>query len=89
MLETVKIILLSGMVLCLVWMLSRLIKGGISKKIMLWTWLPGIASLIFLSFIGKTYFDSLPINLYTVGVSTVLGVPGVILMFILKIFWGL
>lgn len=89
MLKIVKTIVLVAMGICVFWLLVKLLKEKSAKKILCWSCFSGIVSLFILCFVGEKYVSTLPINLYTVGTSAILGVPGVILLMLTKIIWQL
>ncbi len=89
MLAAAKVILVGCMVISVIWLLVRL-AGGLKPGKTLWTgMLMGLFALLFVSLIGVITSDTLQINPFTLGVSAVLGVPGVVLMLIVKIIWKL
>ncbi len=89
MLQIVKTVLLIVMGFCVLWLLIKLLKGRSPKKVLLWSCLSGVATLFLLEMVGEKVVPTLPINPYTVGVSSVLGIPGVILLTLTKILWQL
>ncbi len=89
MLKIVKAMLLIAMGICVFWLVVKLLKGKSVKKVFCWSCVSGIVSLFVLSVVGEKYVPTLPINLYTVGTSSILGIPGVILLTLTKIIWQL
>ncbi len=89
MLQIVKTILLIAMGMCCFWLFVKLLKGKSPKKVLLWSCLSGVSALFVLGVVGEKVVPTLPINPYTVGVSSVLGIPGVILLTLTKILWQL
>ena len=89
MLQIVKTILLVAMGICVLWLTGKLLKGKSTKKVILWSCVSGIVSLLILSIVGEKIVPTLPINPYTLGSAAVLGIPGVILLTLTKIIWQL
>lgn len=89
MLQIVKTILLVVMAISILWLIIKLLKGKSAKKVLAWSWGSGIVSLLLLSIVGKKFVPILPLNPYTLAVSAVLGIPGVILLTLTKIIWQL
>ncbi len=89
MLEAVKMLLLVGIGIGCLLLLVKFIKGKSPKKVFLWSCLSGVAALFVLGVVGENLLSPLPLNPYTLGTATVLGIPGVILLTLIKIIWQL
>ena len=89
MLQVVKMVLLGVMALSCLGLLVRFLKGKSLKKVFVWSCLSGVVSLFILGMFGENVLPALPINPYTLGVSSFLGIPGVILLTLTKIIWQL
>jgi len=87
MLEIFKYLLIIGMLCCNLWIMIYLIKNKKPIKTFLLSGMLGVISLFLVYLIGKFIGNTLEINLYTLGCSCFLGIPGVILMILVKIFW--
>ena len=78
------IILMSG---CVLWLTICLFKGKHPIKTLFLSGLCGVISLFMVNFIGCAIGDILEINFCTLSISSILGIPGVILMILVKMFW--
>lgn len=89
MLIAAKIILLASMGGSLIWLFTKLLKGGRGGKTFWGSLLMGLAALFVVCIMGQILSETLYVNPYTLGTSAVLGIPGVILMVVIKILWQL
>lgn len=87
MLEFFKYFLIVSMFICCLWLIINLFRQKKPIKTFALSAVLGIASLIIVNVLGKVIGDTLEINLYTLGCSTILGIPGVILLVIIKVIW--
>ena len=78
------IILMSG---CVLWLFIHLLKNKQPIKTLFLSGLCGVISLFIVIIIGFAIGDILEINLCTLSISSILGIPGVILMILVKMFW--
>lgn len=84
-----KIALLTGIVILLLWMLIRTICAKHTKTIIVSSVLSGLLALATVCMIGQLQSPTLHINPYTLCVSSVLGIPGVVLMLAIQLLWTL
>jgi len=77
-LSPVKIIFISVFVLSFIIILTVSVKSKHFFKSVFLTAFSGVGSLFALQLIGSTLELSLPVNCFTLAVSTVSGIPGVI-----------
>ena len=87
MLEIFKYLLISLMLGCVLWLMIYVIKNKQPFKTFLLSGICGVSALFLVNLIGLVTGDTLEINLCTICTSSFLGIPGVILMILVKIFW--
>lgn len=87
MLEFFKYLVVVLMLGCVLWLFVCLFKNKQPIKTLFLSGFCGVISLFIVNLISFAIGDILEINLCTLGVSGVLGIPGVILMILVKIFW--
>ena len=84
-----KIALLVGLVCLLIWSLIRLIRAKTIKSIVVASVFSGVLALAAVCVTGQLESETLHINPYTLGVSSILGIPGVIAMMAIQLIWAL
>lgn len=90
MLTVVKTVLLAAVFAVLLWLLVRLVKGGNVSRVFFGSACMGLLAFAAVSITGAvSHQPILQLNPYTLGTASVLGVPGVILMVIVKMIWQL
>ncbi len=87
--EYIKLCLLIGMGVSLLWLTIRLIRTHKIKTVLYSSVLSGLLALIAVCVLGHFQNETLHINPYTLGTASVLGIPGVILMMAIKLIWVL
>ena len=89
MLQSVKWLILIGMVICIVWIVAKLLAQKQLKRTVVWCCISGFICFLVLSVAWDEAEPILPFNAYTLGASCVLGIPGVVLLMLTKILWKL
>ncbi len=87
MLEFCKYLLIALMSGCTLWLLIYNFRNKKPIKTLFLSSLCGVVSLLIVNIIGVWIGNTLEVNPYTLSVSSLLGIPGVILMVFVKIFW--
>ena len=80
-----KLVLLIALAILLLADLVCLIRAKQLKKVLIYSMVSGLLSLATVCVLGQFGFETLHINPYTLGVSSVLGIPGVVLMLALQL----
>lgn len=87
--KIIEWVLLAGVGAALLWMLVGMLRRGNVVKTWMLSAVIGVGSLLVIAGIGTLTTPMLNVNGYTLASSAVLGVPGVIVMMIVKILWGI
>ena len=87
MLDFFKYLIIALMSGCIMWLYIYIFKNKKPLKNLMLSGIFGVVTLFLVNLISFGIGDTLEINLYTIGTSSLLGIPGVILMIFVKIFW--
>ena len=89
LLAIIKYLICALMIVGVFVLLVSLFKNGKPIRTLLWSGISGVISLIAVVLIGRITTPMLSINIWTLLCSFGLGVPGVILMLVIKQIWGI